>query len=323
MASSPLALPAMCQFRGKFRWNSSISIHSSRAIYILKQLTGHSSVDGTFAISGALRQANSFQVDANITRATLNYEFVQLENEGPLRLSYKRNEVTVEQMHLHGADTDLQLGGSVRFDGNRPMNFTLAGSVDLRLLKGMMPDLTEQGRADLNVAMKGTMSQPQITGRASVHDASASYADFPIGLSHVNGDIVFDTSRLLLNNVTAEAGGGKLVADRKRELRRRAAAVFDHGGHAYDSNPLSRRDELAHGRNVATFGNHGCGCAKWKYSGAAAAVCRRRGRGFILRNVIGEFRRFGPELAVYEKSYIRHRRADDSGRANSMGRCAG
>jgi translocation and assembly module TamB len=58
--------------------------------------------------------------------------------------------------------------------------------------------------------MNGTMSQPQITGRASVHDASASYADFPIGLSHVNGDIVFDTSRLLLNNVTAEAGGGKL-----------------------------------------------------------------------------------------------------------------
>ena len=176
----------------------------------LKQLTGHSSVDGTFAITGALRQANSFQVEANITRANFNYEFVQLENEGALRLSYKRNEVTVEQMHLHGADTDLRLGGSVRFDGNRPINFTLAGNVDLRLLKGMMPDLSEQGRADLNVAMNGTMSQPQITGRASVHDASASYADFPIGLSHVNGDIVFDTSRLLLNNVTAEAGGGKL-----------------------------------------------------------------------------------------------------------------
>ena len=176
----------------------------------LKQLTGHSSVDGTFAISGALRQADSFQVDADITRATLSYDFVQLENEGPLRFAYKRNEVTVEQVHLHGADTDLQLGGSLRFDGNRPMNFTLVGSVDLRLLKGIMPDLTEQGRADLNVAMKGTMAQPQITGRASVHDASATYADFPIGLSHVNGDIVFDTSRLLLNNVTAEAGGGTL-----------------------------------------------------------------------------------------------------------------
>ncbi len=176
----------------------------------LKQLTGHSSVDGTFAITGALRQANSFQVDANITRASFNYDFVQLENDGPLRLAYKRNEVTVEQMHLHGPETDLQLGGSVRFDGNKPINFTLAGSVDLRLLKGMMADLTEQGKADINVAMKGTMAQPQITGRASVHDASASYADFPIGLSHVNGDIIFDTSRLLLSNLTAEAGGGQL-----------------------------------------------------------------------------------------------------------------
>ena len=177
----------------------------------LKQLTGHSSVDGTFAITGALRQPDSFQIEANLTRASFDYEFVQLENDGPLRLSYKRNEVTVEQMHVHGADTDLQLGGSVRFDGNRPMNFTLAGSVDLRLLKGMIPDLNGQGRADLNVTMNGTMSQPQITGRTSIHDASASYADFPIGLSHVNGDIIFDASRLLLSNVTAEAGGGQLT----------------------------------------------------------------------------------------------------------------
>ncbi len=227
----------------------------------LKQLTGHSSVDGTFAITGALREANSFQVEANITRASFNYELVQLENEGPLRFSYKRNEVTVEQMHLHGADTDLQLGGSLRFDGNRPMNFTLAGSIDLPLLKGIMPDLIEQGRADLNVSMKGTMAQPQITGRASVHDESASYADFPVGLSHVNGDIEFDTSRLLLNNVTAGSGRGPVISDRKCELRGRTTALLNHGSDAYDSNSLSGRHELAYGRNFATFRNDGCGCA--------------------------------------------------------------
>jgi translocation and assembly module TamB len=176
----------------------------------LRQLTGHSSVDGTFAITGTLRQPDMIGVDANITRASFNYDFVQLENDGPLRIAYHRNEVRVEQVHLHGADTDLQLEGSARFDRDRPINFTLTGSVNLRLVKGMLPDLSEQGRADVNVSMQGTMSQPQITGRASVHNASANYADFPIGLSNVNGDILFDASRLLFNRVTAEAGGGQL-----------------------------------------------------------------------------------------------------------------
>jgi translocation and assembly module TamB len=177
----------------------------------LKQLTGHSSVDGSFAISGALRQPDSIEVDANITRASFDYDLVQLQNDGPVQLVYHRNEVRIGQLHLHGTDTDMQLGGSARFDRDRPMNFTLTGSVNLRLLKGIVPDLAGQGKADVNVTVQGTIAQPQIVGRASVQDVSASYADFPVGLSKVNGEFIFDTSRLLFNHITAEAGGGQMV----------------------------------------------------------------------------------------------------------------
>jgi translocation and assembly module TamB len=62
----------------------------------------------------------------------------------------------------------------------------------------------------VNVDVQGTMSKPRITGRATVRDASANYSDFPVGLSHLNGDLVFDRSRLLLESVTAESGGGTL-----------------------------------------------------------------------------------------------------------------
>ena len=61
------------------------------------------------------------------------------------------------------------------------------------------------------MSIEGTMSQPRITGRATVRDASATYADFPVGLSKVNGDLVFDKSRLLFDRVTAESGGGQLA----------------------------------------------------------------------------------------------------------------
>lgn len=179
----------------------------------LKQLTGHSSVDGEFHFSGSLLKPETIEVTAEISQISFNYEFVQLQNDGPVKLSYRRNEVRIDQAHLHGPNTDLQLNGSARFDRDRPLHFNMAGNVDLRIAKGLLPDLEAQGRADVNVSVEGTISKPRITGRVSVRDASATYADFPAGLSHVNGDIVFDRSRLLFDHVTAESGGGQLTLD--------------------------------------------------------------------------------------------------------------
>jgi translocation and assembly module TamB len=177
----------------------------------LKQLTSHSSVDGLFTVSGDLRRPETLEVDANITSISFAYQFVQLTNDGPVHLVYKRNEVRVQQAHLRGPNTDLQLEGVARFDDDRPLHFTLSGGVNLQLLKGVLPDLAAKGRADANVSVEGTIRSPRITGHAHVQDASASYADFPVGLSNLNGDFVFDTSRLLFDNVSADSGGGHLT----------------------------------------------------------------------------------------------------------------
>jgi translocation and assembly module TamB len=55
------------------------------------------------------------------------------------------------------------------------------------------------------------MSRPRVTGRATVRDASATYGDFPIGLSKLNGDLLFDKTRLVFDRMSAESGGGHLL----------------------------------------------------------------------------------------------------------------
>jgi translocation and assembly module TamB len=177
----------------------------------LKQLTGHSSVDGVFTISGALRQPDTIELKADIEKISFNYDFVQLQNTDPIRLLYHRNEVRIEQAHLQGPNTDFKITGSARFDRDRPLHISLAGAVNLRFANRVIPDLEAQGKADVNVAVEGNMSRPRITGRVSVADASMSYSDFPVGLSHVNGEFVFDRSRLLFDQITAQAGGGQLT----------------------------------------------------------------------------------------------------------------
>jgi translocation and assembly module TamB len=177
----------------------------------LSQLTGHGSADATFTISGSLRQPDSIEVDADIARISFSYEFVQLTNDQNIRLAYRRNEIRIEQARLHGPDTDLQVSGSARFDRDRRLDFTFSGGANLRLVAGLLPDLNARGRAEVNVSVQGTMAQPRVTGHVTVRDAAATYADFPVGLSKVNGDFVFDKSRLLFDRVTAEAGGGQLT----------------------------------------------------------------------------------------------------------------
>jgi translocation and assembly module TamB len=177
----------------------------------LHNLTGHSTADGLFTISGALRRPNTFEVDADISRITFNYEFVQLTNDQDVRLAYRRDEIRVQQAHFHGTDTDLQVGGSARFSPDSRLDFSLSGGVNLRLLGGFLPEVDAQGAADANVSVQGTMTQPIVTGRATLHDASAHYADFPVGLSHLNGEMVFDKSRMTFDQITAQSGGGRLT----------------------------------------------------------------------------------------------------------------
>lgn len=176
----------------------------------LKQLTGHGSADGTFALSGSLRHPDSIQMEADIARISFDYEFVQLSNDQDIRLTYQRNEVRIQQAHLHGPDTDFRLSGFARFDQDRPLNFAIAGGINLRLVKGLFPALDARGGADVNVSIGGTMSRPEVIGQARLHDVSANYADFPVGLSKLNGNIVFNRSQLLFDRVTAEAGGGQM-----------------------------------------------------------------------------------------------------------------
>ncbi|MGH9774074.1 MAG: translocation/assembly module TamB domain-containing protein [Candidatus Acidiferrales bacterium] len=174
----------------------------------LAALTGHSSVDGKFHFSGQLLRPETLEVDADLSSVKLGYESVVLENAGEIRLSYRKSEVRIEQAELRGTDTDVRVAGYARFAGDRAVNLTLTGSLDLRIVTGLYPDLAARGVTQANVAIGGTLDSPRVTGRLGVSDASVRYGDFPTGLSHVSGEFVFDRDRLLFENVSAEAGGG-------------------------------------------------------------------------------------------------------------------
>jgi translocation and assembly module TamB len=174
------------------------------------ELTGHSTVSGRLGLSGFIARPKTLAVQADLTRFGLNYKFLQLENDGPLRFSYSAEEIRVEQAHIRGPDTDFTLTGFARLAGDRRVDLDVAGQFNLQLLGGLVPSLDARGRAQVNMAVEGTAARPRLLGRIRLEDGSATYGEFPTGLSRVNGSLVFNETRLLLEDVSAEAGGGRL-----------------------------------------------------------------------------------------------------------------
>ena len=176
----------------------------------LNALTSHSRVDGQFTITGDLLRPESLTVAAELSHFAVEYESVKLENQGPVKFHYGGHEIRVEQANLRGTDTDFHITGFARFSGDRALDLRLNGDVNLRLFGAFVPGLNATGPAQIDAGVAGTLSNPRITGRVHVENASARFGDFPAGLSQVGGDFVFDTSRLVFDNVTAQAGGGHL-----------------------------------------------------------------------------------------------------------------
>jgi len=174
----------------------------------LSGLTGHSSADGHATFAGFLSQPETLAVEAELSRLDFRVESVELANSGPIRLNYRTGEVRVEQASLHGADTDVSIAGVARFGAGQALDLRVNGAVNLQLFTGFFPDLNASGRAQVNAAIAGTFDAPRIRGNVRVADASANYGDFPAGLSHVKGNFIFDSTRMVLDGVTAQTGGG-------------------------------------------------------------------------------------------------------------------
>jgi translocation and assembly module TamB len=176
----------------------------------LGKLDGHANADGDISVNGSLKQPESIVIDANLSRLALNYANVRLENTGPVHLRSSKDSLEIEPATLRGTDTNLQIEGSVRFTGKRTLGLRLNGAVDLRLISGFAPNFDARGPAQINASFEGTLDRPRITGRVHIEKASVRELDFPTGLSAIQGDIVFDATRLYFENVSAEAGGGTL-----------------------------------------------------------------------------------------------------------------
>jgi translocation and assembly module TamB len=178
--------------------------------YFRGQLTGHSAVDGSLDVRGPLRQPRQWALEGNLTAVSLDVSNVKVHNQDPILFVLANQSINIRQLHLVGEGTDLTAHGTVELSGDRALDLTADGRLDLKLLSGFDSNVASSGLVTVNLNVGGTLAEPFPHGHVQIANGALSYAGLPSGLSELNGSLMFTSDRILVETLTARTGGGTL-----------------------------------------------------------------------------------------------------------------
>ena len=133
-----------------------------------------------------------------------------LRNSGPIVVEIANSVATIQSAHLVGRFTDLTVGGRVSLAQKSPLDLRVNGQANLELLHDYASEVAASGRLNVDAGVRGSLDNPQMTGRVEVQNAALNYADLPNGLANTNGLILFSGDRATIQNLSGETGGGKV-----------------------------------------------------------------------------------------------------------------
>ncbi len=110
------------------------------------------------------------------------------------------------------AHRDRRQGGRRR--GRDEQNLDVNGSLNLRLLSSASRNLFLSGTASIAVGVDGPFERPQVTGTASVQNASLALLleNERLTATQINGLVRFNSNQANLESLTGRLGGGRVSA---------------------------------------------------------------------------------------------------------------
>ncbi|HZF40965.1 MAG TPA: translocation/assembly module TamB domain-containing protein [Blastocatellia bacterium] len=126
----------------------------------------------------------------------------------PLDIAIGDSQIRVASARITARGTDLRFGGSLALAENTPIDFSVAGRIDLGAFRRADDYFNLDGEVMVDARISGSLNDPNVAGAATLHDISFSTPDAPITLDGGSGRVVLAGNRLTVENFTARAGGG-------------------------------------------------------------------------------------------------------------------
>ena len=193
---------------GTFNWGA--APHAVQALTIdaalmgeqltVSRITGNvatGGIVGSFSASGSakLPELTVAAVDGALVLDTARFTFsgIPVEQRRPSRLELSKGTLTIADATWSVAENPLLLAGSIGIAAeDPPLNLSLKGLVDLRILSALVSTVAFDGNANINTLIEGTVSKPLLDGRIVLDNAEIAVAEPRVVLSELTGPIVLD-----------------------------------------------------------------------------------------------------------------------------------
>ena len=161
-------------------------------------------------LKGPLRDKS--RVEAHLTLPILkaSYQSLEIGAASPIRMDYANSVITLQPAEFRGADTSLSVQGRIPLAGDAAPNLTAQGSIDVRILRIVDPDIQSSGTLLLDVHASGTAKEPQVQGQLHLQDVAISTPSAPLGVEKLNGTLDISNSSLQISSLEGQMGGGQV-----------------------------------------------------------------------------------------------------------------
>ena len=161
---------------------------------------------GRASAKGNLEDVLESQARLELDRVRLGYADFRVGNKDPMVLTVARQRMAVESFTLQGTNTEFSATGARTRDG--ALDFTAAGTLDLRLLGGLLPAIVKtHGRLTVDAAVSGTLDSPLIVGGGRLADAGFRFRELPIEFAGMAGELTFSQNLVLFEQLASTING--------------------------------------------------------------------------------------------------------------------
>ena len=162
-------------------------------------------------LKGPLKDKSQLEAHLSIPVLNASYQSLQIGIASPIRADYANSVVTLQPAEIRGTGTSLRLQGTLPIGGSTSSpTLSANGSVDVRILKILSPDLESSGTLALDVRASGSAANPTIAGQLQFKNIALNTADAPVGVEKLNGTVDIANDRVQVSTLTAQVGGGQV-----------------------------------------------------------------------------------------------------------------
>jgi hypothetical protein len=178
-----------------------------------------STPDFTGSLAGGLTfdadlDSGRYSGELRLDDLRLAYGGRQIANREPVVVAITPQRLQVRSLYLSEAGTDLEAfaGGSIGLAAPRPLDLHLQSTVAASWVKLFVPGLDLAGAIDVLATVRGTLSEPDLSGQAVLHDARVVLPTIAT-FDNLEGTIRFYRDRVVLDELSGRVGGGTLRAN--------------------------------------------------------------------------------------------------------------